>query len=67
MTYEEWSEIRRLHDEGLGNRAIAGRLGIHRRKVRKALESASFGRRTVRKRGSIIDGHRGWMMAKLQM
>ena len=66
MTREEWLEIRRLHDQGLGIRAIAKRLGSHRRRVRKALKSNSPPQRTGRPRGSIVDDHRGWLLAKLE-
>ena len=66
MTREEWLEIRRLHDQGLGIRAIAKRLGSHRRRVRKALKSDRPGQRTGRPRGSIVDDHRGWLLAKLE-
>jgi transposase len=39
-TVEEWAEIRRLHKvEGWSKRAIAGKLGLNRRTVAKALAS----------------------------
>ncbi len=66
MTRQEWLEIRRLHDEGLGIRAIAKRLGAHRRTVRKALNSDRPPRRAGRPRRSIVDEHRGWLLAKLE-
>ena len=66
MTRQEYLEIRRLHEEGLSIRAIAKRLGVHRRKVRKALNSKQLPNRVGRPRGSIIDEHRGWLLAKLQ-
>ena len=66
MTRQEYLEIRRLHEEGLSIRAIAKRLGVHRRKVRKALNSKQLPNRIGRPRGSIIDEHRGWLLAKLQ-
>ncbi len=62
MTHEEWSEIHRLHDEGLGKRAISRRLGIHRRKVREALESAHLRSKAGSKRGSIIDEHQNSLL-----
>jgi len=67
MKIEEYLEIRRLHDEGLTCRAIARRLGVHRRKVRQALASQTPPKPTRTKRGSLIDEHRGWIMAKLQL
>lgn len=67
MSIEEYLEIRRLHDEGLTCRAIARRLGIHRRKVRKALASETVPKTKRSRRASIIDEHRGWIMAKLQL
>jgi transposase len=66
MTRHEWLEIRRLRDEGLGIRAIALRFGCHRRRVRKALNSDRPPQRVGRPRGSIIDEHRGWLLAKLE-
>ncbi len=66
MTRKEWLEIHRLHDLGLSIRAIAKRLGSHRRRVRKALESNRPVQRTGRPRGSIVDDHRGWLLAKLE-
>ncbi len=65
MNPQEWLEIRRLHDQGLGIRAIAKRLGSHRRTVRKAVTSARPATRAGRPRGSIVDAHRGWLLAKL--
>ena len=65
MTRAQWLEIRRLHDEGLGCRMIAVRLGVHRRKVHRALFSEQPPRRSGRTRGSIIDDSRGWLLAKL--
>ncbi len=61
-----WREINDLDREGLSKRAISRRLGIHRRTVRKALSSDRPPKRTSLKRGSIIDEHRGWLLAKLQ-
>ena len=66
MTRHEYLEIRHLHEERLGIRAIANRLGIHRRKVRKALNSKYVPNRVGRPRGSLVDEHRGWLLAKLQ-
>ena len=66
MTRQEYLEIRQLHEEGLGIRAIAKRLRVHRRKVRMALKSKQLPNRAGRPRGSIIDEHRGWLLAKLQ-
>lgn len=67
MNRDDYLEIRRLADEGLSMRAIARRLGVHRRKVRLALASESVPRRCSRRRGSLIDPHRGWIMARLQL
>ena len=61
-----WREIHNLHREGLSRRAISRRLNIHRRTVRKALESETPPRVAYRRRGSINDPHRGWLLAKLQ-
>lgn len=61
-----WREIHNLHVEGLSRRAISRRLSIHRRTVRHALESEQAPKVASRRRGSIIDSHRGWLLAKLQ-
>lgn len=61
-----WREIHNLHGEDLSRRAISRRLGIHRRTVRKALESETPPRVASRRRGSIIDPHRGWLLGKIQ-
>ena len=66
MTREQYDDIRKLADEGLSIRAIARRLGVHRRKVRSALASDHVPTRKSQRRGSIIDPFRGWIMAKLQ-
>jgi len=66
MTAEQYFDIHKLDGEGLSVRAIARRLGIHRRKVRKALKSPSVPTRKGGPRGSIIDPYRGWILAKLQ-
>jgi transposase len=67
MNATDWHEIRRLHDEGLGVRAIAARLRMHRRKVRAALAAQRPPTRKGRTRGSLIDPYRGWLLAKLQL
>ncbi len=66
MTREDWLEIKRLKDQGLGIRAIAKRLGTHRRRVRKALAANHPPKRMGKPRGSIIDNYRGWLLAKLE-
>jgi len=66
MTPEEFQEIKRLHAEGLSDRAIQGRTGIHRGAVRKALNANKIPKRRPTRRGSILDQHRGFLLAKLQ-
>ena len=66
MNRDEYFDIRKLHDQGLTIRAIARRLGVHRRKVRQALQSQQPPTRTSPARGSIIDPYRGWILAKLE-
>lgn len=61
-----WREINDLSREGLSRRAISRRLGIHRRTVRHALSCERPPKRASLTRGSIIDEHRGWLLAKLQ-
>jgi len=61
-----WREIHDLSKEGLSRRAISRRLGIHRRTVRYALKCDRPPKQSSRRRGSIIDEHRGWLLAKLQ-
>lgn len=53
---EHWAEIRRLKKvEKLSERAIARRLGLHRKTVRQALESDEPPRYQRKQRGSIVD------------
>jgi transposase len=66
MTPELWREIHALHDTGLKIRAISRRLKIHRRTVREALRATQVPKPASRRRSSIIDAHRGWLLAKLQ-
>jgi transposase len=66
MNRELWQQIHDLAVEGLGVRAIARRLAIHRRTVRAALEAAVPPTRASQNRGSIIDPYRGWLLARLE-
>ena len=66
MNRQTWQQINNLHAEGLGKRAIARRLGIHRCTVRIALTASHPPVRSSQPRGSLIDPHRGWLMARLQ-
>ena len=61
-----WQQVNDLSAEGLGIRAIAGRLGIHRRTVRKALDTANPPVDARSRRGSIIDPYRGWLLARIE-
>jgi transposase len=61
-----WREIHELSDIGLSRRAISRRLSIHRRTVRHALVHERPPKTESRRRGSIIDPHRGWLLAKLE-
>ena len=66
MKRELWQQINDLCAEGLGIRAIAKRVGVHRRTVRAALDAQQPPVRSGRRRGSIIDPHRGWLLARLE-
>ena len=66
MTSETWHEIHTLKDERLSLRAIARRLGIHRGTVRAALRESRPPSPSRPRRGSLIDPHRGWLLAKLE-
>jgi transposase len=66
MRRQLWLDIRALRGEGLSVRAIARRLGVHRRTVRVALASEAVPPRPGRRGGSVIDPHRGWLLAKLE-
>jgi transposase len=66
MRRETWENANRLSAEGLSIHAIARRLGVHRRTVRKALDSVQPPRRGGGKpRQSLLDPHRGWLLARL--
>ena len=61
-----WQKINDLSVEGLGIRAIARRLNVHRRTVHTALEAQHPPVHSAKLRGSIIDPHRGWLLARMQ-
>ena len=66
MKPQLWRQIHSLAFEGLSRRAIARRLGIHRRTVREALAVNRPPVASRSRRGSIIDPYRGWLLGKLQ-
>ena len=66
MHVELWRQIRDLYEQLGSVRAVAKRLGVHRRTVRRAIQSDRPPKRTSEARGSIIDPYRGWILAKLQ-
>jgi len=66
MDRQLWQQVNDLAASGLGVRAIARRLEIHRRTVRKALEALRPPSRCSARRGSIIDPYRGWLLARLE-
>ena len=66
MQPELWQQILTLHAELHSVRAVADRLHVHRKTVRRALHSPRPPRRLAAPRGSLIDPYRGWLLAKLQ-
>ena len=66
MRVELWQQIHAVYGELASIRAVARRLGIHRKTVREALRADRPPRRTCPGRGSIIDPYRGWILAKLE-
>ena len=67
MNRQLWQQANDLRAAGLGTRAIARRLGVHRRTVRAALAALRPGASgSGPRRGSVIDPHRGWLLARLQ-
>jgi transposase len=66
MNKYQWQQVNDLRDQGLSIRAIAYRLGLHRRTIRRALRTQRPPVRTSATRASIIDPHRGWLLARLQ-
>lgn len=66
MNRPTWQSVHDLQVAGLGVRAIALRLGVHRRTVRAALASPLAPVRAAVRRGSVVDPHRGWLLARLQ-
>jgi transposase len=61
-----WRRANDLKLEGLGVRAVAKRLGVHRRTVRAALDAEGPPGRSNPPRGSMIDPHRGWLLARIE-
>lgn len=66
MDRKLWQQINDLSADGLGIRAVARRLGIHRKTVRAGLDAARPPTASPARRGSIIDPHRGWLLARMQ-
>jgi transposase len=66
MHAELWQQIQAVYGELKSIRAVARRLGLHRRTVRVAVRSDRPPRRTSAPRGSLIDPYRGWLLAKLE-
>jgi len=66
MRAELWQQIHALYGELGSIRAVARRLGVHRKTVRKAIRSDRPPRRTCPGRESIIDPYRGWLLGKLE-
>jgi transposase len=66
MDRKRWQEINDLRMTGLGIRAIARRLDISRKTVREALKSMHPPVAGPSRRGSIIDPHRGWLLARIE-
>jgi transposase len=67
LKLEEWMEIRILHRQGLGIRAIARRLGVSRNTVRKALrgkEPPHYPRRVVRV--SKLEPYKEYLRARVE-
>ena len=61
-----WQEVNDLHGVGLGIRAIARRMGVHRKTVRAALATLPAKGSTRARRGSKIDPWRGWLLARIE-
>lgn len=66
MNRQLWQDINDLTLEGLGVRAIARRLGVHRRTVRTAVTAMHPPPGARKKRGSKIDPYRGWLLARIE-
>jgi len=66
MRGELWQQIHALYAELRSVRAVARRLGLHRRTVREAVRSQRPPRRTGAPRASLIDPYRGWLLGKLE-
>ena len=66
MNRADWLTVRTLHGQGLSLRAIARRLGMHRRSVREAaLGDGARPPRQAPPRPSKLDEHRVWMQTLL--
>jgi transposase len=66
MRAELWQQIHVLHAQLNSVRAVARRLGIHRKTVRAAIRSTQPPKHTAAARGSLIDPYRGWILGKLE-
>ncbi|QBQ54426.1 IS21 family transposase [Nitrosococcus wardiae] len=66
LKLEGWMEIRILHRQGLGIRAIARRLGVSRNTVRKALRGEEPPRYRRRVRASKLDPYKDYLRARVE-
>jgi transposase len=66
LTRAQWEQIRELCSQGWSKRAIARKVGTSRSTVRRALASPHPPQRAGALRGSLLDGHRGWMRSVLE-
>lgn len=67
VSVEQWAEIRRMHRvEGLSIREISRRSGLHRKTIRRALQSAEPPRYQRQPKPSKLDPHRGEIVRLLK-
>lgn len=68
MNRADWLTVRTLHRQGLSIRAIARRLGLHRRSVREVLQRGDARPpRHSPPRPSMLDEHRAWIQTQLAL
>ncbi|MEI7900375.1 MAG: IS21 family transposase, partial [bacterium] len=68
MNRADWLTVRTLHQQGLSIRAIARRLGLHRRSVREVLQRGDARPpRHSPPRPSMLDEHRAWIQTQIAL
>lgn len=64
--YARYDEVRRLHRQGMSQKAIAALMGLDRKTVQKYLAAETFPERQARVRFSILDPYKAYLLERWQ-